>query len=93
MTKTTNPIEEPVANVNEEALEQMVTVNVPYAVPGEDNRIYLSINMRTWLIPRGRAVQLPRYAAEKLMHVLRENQRLEREIADTYNEPLSEALL
>lgn len=50
-TKTTNPMQE------------MVSVYVPKA-SGEEPTLFVSLNGRTWLIPRGKTSEVPKPVAE-----------------------------
>lgn len=81
------------AIVNEDNLRQYVTVYVPRAQAGEEQQLLLSINGESRYVPRGRNVTLPRYAAEILLHTLKLEQKYELDVAETYRNPQSEALV
>lgn len=68
-------------------LDEPVTVYVPRAQAGEEQQLYLSVNGNSMYVPRGRNVQLPRYAAEVLMQTLRLEEKYERDVAETYRNP------
>lgn len=63
---------------------ELVTVMVPLGRAGEEQQIFLSVNGRTWLVPRGKQVELPAYAADVLKKTLRQELKYERDVAGTY---------
>ena len=62
----------------------LVTFTAPLGRAGEEQQIFLSVNGRTWLIPRGKPVELPLYAVEVLKKTLRQELKYERGVAETY---------
>jgi hypothetical protein len=47
--------------------EKMVTIRLPLTRTEKDD-VYVSVNNRTWLIQRGKDVQVPECVAEVLQH-------------------------
>lgn len=75
-----------VKRVDEAKLLEHVQVILPNARPGEEKQVFAAVNGRRFLVPRGRQVSLPRYVAEMLQGVLAQEQKYEREVAQTYLE-------
>lgn len=66
---------------------QYVKMHVPPARPGEEQSIYVGINGHGILVPRGKTVSLPKYVAEHLAHVLRAEEKYERDVAKSHQQP------
>ena len=47
--------------------EKMVTIKIPRERKDQED-VFVSVNMRTWLIKRGVAVEVPECVAEVLQH-------------------------
>lgn len=72
MATTKAKAEEPVVN---EAGEKMVKIRLP--LTREDTKaLFVRVNHRTWLIPRGKEWEVPECVAEVIEHA--EQQELER---------------
>ncbi len=54
------------ATVNEKK-PAMKTIILPRAASGEDKTVFVSINERTWLVPRGKPVEVDEDLYERLM--------------------------
>ena len=74
------------ARVAEVALMENVQVYLPRGRTGEEQQVFVAVNGRRFLVPRGRQVSLPAYVAEMLQGVLMQEKRYEREVAQTYLE-------
>lgn len=57
----------------------METVFIP-KIPGEDETVFVGINGKSWLIPRGKSCEVPVFVAD----MLRERQRRQ-EAADEFS--------
>ena len=72
--------------VDEAALMENVQVALPHGRPGEEQQVFVAVNGRRYLVPRGKQVSVPRYVAEMLWNVLAQERRYEQEVAQTYLE-------
>ena len=54
-------------NKTETPKEKMVKIRIPRTRANEDD-VFVSVNMRTWLIKRGVEVEVPKCVAEVLRH-------------------------
>ena len=54
-------------NKTETPKEKMVKIRIPRTRANEDD-VFVSVNMRTWLIKRGVEVEVPECVAEVLRH-------------------------
>lgn len=59
----------------EEKKEKMVTINIPRTKPDEED-VFVSVNMRTWIIKRGVPVEVP----ECVAMVIRDREEMLNEI-------------
>ena len=73
--------------VNHTALRKYVKMYVPPARPGEEQSIYVGVNGHGTLVPRGKTVSLPKYVADHLQHVLRAEEKYERDVAKSHQQP------
>lgn len=80
--KTVN--EAAVLAVNNKILKSNVSLAIPYARAGEEQKIFVSVSGRNFSVPRGKVVTLPKYVAECVENVLRQEAKYEREVAQTY---------
>ena len=64
--KKTEAVEETVATV-EETAEKMVRVKIPREKENHED-VFVSVNMRTWIVKRGVWVDVPECVAEVLEH-------------------------
>ena len=56
-------VEETAKVWTDEELEEIVTVRLPL-IPGEKQEaLYVGVNGQSWVVPRGKPFELPRYAA------------------------------
>ncbi len=61
-TKTEKPVTEKI-----EASEERVPIYIDRAKPNEDPNFYVSINFKTFLLPRGKTSMVPRYVYDEIM--------------------------
>ncbi|MBQ1233664.1 MAG: hypothetical protein IIX86_09045 [Clostridia bacterium] len=61
-TKTEKPVTEKIENV-----EERVPIYIERAKPNEDPNFYVSINFKTFLLPRGKTSMVPRYVYDEIM--------------------------
>ena len=61
-TKTEKPVTEKIENV-----EERVPIYIERAKPNEDPNVYVSINFKTFLLPRGKTSMVPRYVYDEIM--------------------------
>lgn len=61
-TKTEKPVTEKIENV-----EERVPIYIDRAKPNEDPNFYVSINFKTFLLPRGKTSMVPRYVYDEIM--------------------------
>ena len=47
----------------EEELEELVTVRLPLIKGEKQEALYVGVNGQSWVVPRGKPFELPRYAA------------------------------
>ena len=73
--------------VNHAALRKYVKMHIPPARPGEEQSIYVGVNGFGTLVPRGKTVSLPKYVADHLAHVLRAEEKYERDVAKSHQQP------
>lgn len=71
--------------VNEDRLNEYVSVTAPRAQVRADQTLMVSVNGQVWNIPRGKPVTVPRYVAEKIEDMVRRTDAYEASIAETYN--------
>ena len=74
-------------NASNDKLRKYVKMHIPPARPGEEQSIYVGINGHGILVPRGKTVSLPKYVAEHLAHVLRAEEKYERDVAKSHQQP------
>lgn len=55
------------ATVTKEVKEKLVKVRIPKTKENQDD-VFVSVNNRTWLIQRGKEVEVPECVAEVLLH-------------------------
>lgn len=77
---------------NTDKLRKYVQMYIPAARPGEERQTYVSVNGRGMYVPRGKVISVPRYVADQIRHTLKLDAKYEREVAETHEKPLSEAL-
>lgn len=63
--KAAEQAEAPVVIEQGKAMDEMVTVRIPKSA-GDDPTVFVGLNGQAWLIPRGKAVQVPRPVAQVL---------------------------
>ena len=73
--------------VNHANLRKYVKMHIPQARPGEEQSIYVGVNGFGTLVPRGKTVSLPKYVADNLAHVLRAEEKYERDVAKSHQQP------
>ncbi len=61
-TKTEKTAAEKIENV-----EERVPIYIDRAKPNEDPNFYVSINFKTFLLPRGKTSMVPRYVYDEIM--------------------------
>lgn len=71
--------------VNEEIQNEYVSVTVPRAPARADQTIMVSVNGMVYNIPRGKAVTVPRFVAEKIWDMIVRVEAYEAAVAETYN--------
>lgn len=64
-TKTEKPVTEKI-----EASEERVPIYIERAKPNEDPNFYVSINFKTFLLPKGKTSMVPRYVYEEIMRTI-----------------------
>jgi hypothetical protein len=70
--------------VNRDNLKKLKTIFVPYAKAGEEQKLFVAVNGRTYSVPRGKNVTLPKYIADTIEHALKMEAKYEAEVAHTY---------
>ena len=67
MATKKEPVIEPEIEVPQQ--EEMVTIRLPL-IPGVEKQeaLYVGVNDRSWVIPRGKAMQVPRCVMEVIEH-------------------------
>lgn len=75
MATTKKVTEEPVVET-EEYLNEMITIRLPI-IPGKEKQeaLYVGVNGKSWVVPRGVDFELPRYAYKVIENA--ENEALE----------------
>ena len=60
---TTKKAAEEAVEVTEESLNEMITIRLPI-IPGKEKQeaLYVGVNGKSWVVPRGVDFELPRYA-------------------------------
>lgn len=55
------PVRDPIAEANE-----LVNIRLPKGSPKEDQNFYVAINGKSYLIPKGQTVQVPRFVKDEI---------------------------
>lgn len=62
---------------HEEYLNELVTVRVPRLAGSTRQDLFVGVNGRTWLIQRGRDVQVPRFVAEVIEQSISQREKVD----------------